>query len=246
MQDDILQEIFTNSDFKGNGLLARILTCKPQSKVGKRAYNTHPVSEDLRREYDNAIKRLLKFDPTGIVDLTLSTQAKEISEQWFYDIEGKLPEEYRFMGDWAGKLHGYTLRIAGLLHVMEHYNKPLGIDENRTISRETMHSALKLAGQFLAHSMWAYKFTGTDTEEENAKYVWGKISAKTKKNIGGEVSYTKSEITKMCRRFDKVEELTEPLAKLEQMGYLKAYTVPSNKRGQTTVEMFEVNPLALK
>lgn len=75
--------------------------------------------------------------------LYLSSKANDLSRNWFNTIENKLREEFAFIGDWAGKLHGATLRIAGILHCME--NNP---NEENEIQADIFLNAICIAEYF--------------------------------------------------------------------------------------------------
>ena len=71
------------------------------------------------------------------------------------------------MRDWAGKLPGAAVRLAGLLHCAE---KPQ--DAVTGISLETMTRALDLAGIFADHARIVFDMMGADTELQGARRVW--------------------------------------------------------------------------
>jgi len=69
----------------------------------------------------------------------LSDEAEALSEQFYNALEPRLGKDgdLEHMADWAGKLHGAVLRIAGLLHAVE------GISEksNPTTQAQADHPA---------------------------------------------------------------------------------------------------------
>ena len=50
-QDNVLEGLMRNDVFKSRGLNARILYCRPKSKVGTRHFDTPELSEELEKEY---------------------------------------------------------------------------------------------------------------------------------------------------------------------------------------------------
>lgn len=106
-----------NKDFRGKGLLARFLYSIPNTRVGERVYKTKPVSPFVRSDYEKLIHELLDIpDFTNFSDriIKLSDEADKLAEEYYHWIESRLTNELEEIEDWAGKLHGNTMRIAGV------------------------------------------------------------------------------------------------------------------------------------
>lgn len=115
-QPSVLSGIMSNDTFRGRGLTARFLYSIPTSFVGQRRYRSNPVPEEVYRRYADCITNLLEDEYSKVPELiTLSPQADRMLEAFAEELEPKLKTEYADIGDWAGKIVGNTLRIAGLL-----------------------------------------------------------------------------------------------------------------------------------
>lgn len=116
VQPQIIADIMDNKDFRGRGLLARFLYCIPNTRVGSRTYKSKPINPFVREQYEKLINELLNIpDETGFLERTikLSPEADILSEAYNQWIEHQLVNELEEIEDWAGKLHGNTMRIAG-------------------------------------------------------------------------------------------------------------------------------------
>lgn len=58
-QDNVLEGLMRNDVFKSRGLNARILYCRPKSKVGTRHFDTPELSEELEKEYHELMLHML-------------------------------------------------------------------------------------------------------------------------------------------------------------------------------------------
>jgi hypothetical protein len=231
LQERVVNELFANSQFTGRGLVSRMLYCKPASLVSKRKYDTQPIEAVIRQAYENAVRQLLGCSDTTSM-LRLSEEAQDISRSWFDYLEPLHAEELSNMGDWSGKLHGATLRIAGLLHCMEHWSD---MGSQSIISGETMRNAVKIGKYLLEHAKWAYSII-CDERLVKARYVLGKIV-----EDGGQ-TLSRRDILRLCRKFDKVEELTPALNVLEEYGYIRRYIQEPTHPGCKPNVLYEINP----
>lgn len=234
MQDSVIGEVFANEQFKGRGLVARMLFCKPQSTVGRREFDTTPVAPETAQAYEDAVFALLEHPDTGDL-LHLSIEAQAVSREWFQRLEPMHVDELADMGDWSGKLHGATLRIAGLLHCMEHWDD---LGHNLIVSGRTMKNAVEIGAYLLEHAKWAYLTMGADMRTAEAKYVLKKIEAL------GKPVFPLRDIMRKCRKgsLGSVEKITPALTLLEEHGYIKSFEQrPTQGKGKPNV-FYEVNP----
>ncbi len=143
------------------------------------------------------------------------------------------------MGDWAGKLVGASLRIAGILHCMEYANITAGC----LISVTTMKKAIVIAKYFLEHSKYAYTLMGTDKEIQKAKYILQKLKKQEKMLL------KRSEILSMCRskEIEKVDDIIKALDILIEYGYIIELEAEEVKRaGRKPDIVYELNSLYFK
>jgi len=240
VQDIVLEEIMSNDIFKGKGLNARFLYCNPISTVGARKFNTDKFPKILEDEYKQLIYKLLKIsneEKTKI--LKLSNEANKELEIFYNWLEPQLVDELEFMADWAGKLVGACLRIAGILHCMEYSNITTGC----LVSSDTIKKAIEISKYFLEHSKYAYTLMGADKETQKAKYILKKLEKQDK------MSLKRSEILSMCRSryIAKVEDIIKALDILVEYGYIIELEAEKREKvGRKPDVVFELNPLYFK
>lgn len=242
VQDKVLEELMSNDKFRGKGLNARFLYCNPISTVGKRKYKTEEIPVIVEEEYNNIINKLLEIpqkEETTI--LKFSFEADKELETFYNWIEPQLKNELEFMGDWAGKLFGACLRIAGILHCMEYSN----IDSSCLVSVDTVKKAITISKYFLEHSKYAYMLMGADKEVEKAKYILNKLEKQDK------MSLKRSEIFSISRspsrNINKVDNIVKALDILVEYGYILELEAEEKAgAGRKKDIVFELNPLYFK
>lgn len=118
-QPNVISEVLNNTTFRG--LTARFLYCMPVSFVGSRRFQSKPVPDEVYHRYERRVINLLEDDyPEKPETITLSDDAEKLLIAFAEEIEPKLASDYAELADWAGKLIGNTLRIAGFSAVREH------------------------------------------------------------------------------------------------------------------------------
>jgi hypothetical protein len=130
---------------------------------------------------------------------------------------------------WGGKLCGYALRIAGLLHIAEHNF------DCTLINEQTMLSALEIANSLIDHAIAAYGLIQTDHTKEDTKEVFQWI------HINGQLSFTQSEIRLAMRNrsVGKAERLTKALSQLAECNLISAPQILPTRKPTT---VYYVNP----
>ena len=239
-QPQILRELMGESAFRGRGFHARFLYAYPKGMVGSRKVDgIEPIPENIKANYNGFIRSLLKIDNEEPVIVKLSPEASNLMVQFRQWLEPQLIEELEPICDWAGKLHGQVLRIAGLLHVAVNsvaYTTPF---TDIPVSRQTMENAITIGKYFLQHSIYCFGEMGADENINNARYIMEKIKH------GGRTKYSKTEIVRLCRKFKSVEELSEPLNLLTERHYLREEPQPYNGVGRQPEPLLAINPLWL-
>lgn len=128
-QPSVLRGLTAQEGFRGRGLLARFLYALPPSRLGYRSLDTTPVSETVVTAYSEMCLQLLTIDPerdtAGRIipkQLRLSSEAHAEWKVFARQVEGHLRPsgEFEHLKDWAGKLPGAVLRVAGLFHCVTH------------------------------------------------------------------------------------------------------------------------------
>lgn len=241
VQPVIIQNMQSKKAFNGNGMLERFLYVLPKSKLGYRTHNTPTVPQDIRQAYRRKIRTLLNI-PALLKDgqegphiLTLSSEALKDWREFQANIETQLRPDGRLsscLGS-GGKICGFALRIAGLLHVAEHGHDHL------VISSETMARALEIAALLTNHAIAAYGMMGSDQVIEDAKVVFGWIMAQRKP------FFTQTDVTLAMRhrKLGKAEPLAKALSILIGRSLIsKPEKLPTRK--PTT--LYHVNPALLR
>lgn len=243
VQPQVIADIMDNKDFRGRGLLARFLYSIPNTRVGSRKYRSNPIDPVIKEDYDKLVKELLDIpDLTGFCDriIKLSPEADKLSEQYNQWIEGQLNGELEEIEDWAGKLHGNTMRIAGILHVVKHKCDSVRIPLEET----TVKSAIAIGKYYLEHSRNAFDIMGLSDSPEikDAKYI---ISRLVTNDLNDKNDFiTKREALRLCQRFKAADEMEPGLQVLVEHGYI-AIVKESAGRGRPSEKIY-INPEYLK
>lgn len=240
VQPNVLSGMMQNGTFRGRGLTARFLYCMPTSIVGQRKYRTEPIPAEVSRNYSALIRNLLEDEQQAEPEeITLSPGADRLLEEFSGDVERKLKTEYVDIADWAGKLVGAVLRIAGVLCRASVIRSdgfledpaPLVVDE------ATMQDAISIGRYFTEHSRAAFSLMGADSLVKQSQYLLDAIS----KN--GLVEFTRRDIMRLCRSFKTADEVQPVLNHLAEYGYIamKGSNAPTGK-GRPAGQVYLVNP----
>lgn len=217
-QPSVLKTIMGNSDFEGQGFLARFLYSLPPSPVGKRRYETYPVPTEVEEAYTALLRSLLDIQPDEGKPrvIRLSPEAHQKAKAYAEALEPRLNEDLEFIEAWAGKLHGQIMRIAGILHCCKYGDEmdavPLELD--------TMQKAETIGNYFLEHSMAAFRISGLadDQATKDAKYILKRLESTGKTEI------KKRDLQQLCKDragLETAEDMEPGLAVLVKRGYIK-------------------------
>lgn len=234
-QPIVLSSIMEDKTFKGKGLLARFFYCIPNSLVGKRKYRASPIPESIEAAYKNLISSLLSIPDTDKPSIIPYSPEADILTEHFYDeIEPRLTEDLEEIGEWAGKLHGNSMRIAALLHCCQHLSKSADIP----IDAKTIHDARLIGLYFLEHAKAAFSIMGMgeSQEEKDAKYI-----LKRMEKIEEDYTAVKT-VFDLCRKkegFKTMEEFRPKLDILVGRGYI--FIEPTTTGGRPTEKIY-INP----
>lgn len=242
VQPQVVLDIMDNKDFRGRGLLARFMYCIPPTLVGSRKYRTKPINPFVKEQYEKLVYELLNIpDIAGERLIRLSPEADLISEQYNQWIEQRLTNEFEEIEDWAGKLHGNTMRIAGIFHIIKHrinaYNIPLEAD--------TMTAAVKVGKYYLEHSKAAYDIMGLSDPQDvkDAKYIISRLGQNDLNDLNDFIP--KMEAIRLCQRFSTAEEMQPGLQVLEEHGYISIVKEKTGKKGRPSERIY-INPEYIK
>lgn len=243
VQPQVICDIMDNKEFSGRGLLARFLYSIPNSLVGSRKYRTEPVNKALKEDYNNLIKDLLKTNEMDFErTIHLSEEADLQSEIYNQQIERRLTDDLEQIEEWAGKLHGNTMRIAAIFHIVKY-----GWDAvNVPLEAETLAGAIKVGQYYLEHSMAAFDMMGLSDPQDvkDAKYIISRIEQNSKNSNNSKKTeiITKRNAYDLCKgHFKSVEEMEPGLQVLVERGYIAIKKEKPAGRGRPSEQIY-INP----
>ncbi len=255
IQPEVLYDIGNKPGFRGRGLLGRFLYVLPESRLGKRCIETVPISCATEKRYSDMLLRLVeaswKVEENNRKvsnQITLSREARRHWIQFAEYIESKLGPDgpFAYMTDWAGKLQGQAIRLAGLYHVAQ-TPWPASVP----IAQDTMDSALELALILAEHARIAFGKMGADPAIVCAQKLLKWI---TKEKVNHFSARDALNIVKGDHRFSKMEQVQAGLETLEERCFIRPMAINENKnqrgnngkktRGRKPSPKYEVNPLA--
>jgi hypothetical protein len=240
----VLRHLAEKRDFRGRGLVARFLYSIPPSLLGRRAVDPPPVPSDLSHRYEQLLRTLLGNAGGGPIE---EPQMLRLSGEAHADWLGFCKEHEPRLGaggdlasltDWAGKLPGAAIRIAGLLHAAQFPSAPGATP----ISAATMASAIALGEYFTQHALAAFAIMGADPTLDGARHVLAWV-----KRIDESSFVLRDAFQALKGTFKKVDELRAALAVLEERSYIRQR--PEERRagpGRRPSPTYDVNPLWLQ
>jgi replicative DNA helicase len=228
IQPQVLVDISAHPALRGRGLLARVLYSLPADIVGWREIEPAAVNGDVRTTYSSNLAGLVMSmdgwtDPARIL---VSPAALAELTRFQRDVEPRLRAgtgDLSDLRDWASKLVGGAVRIAGLLHLAEHLKDGYG----KPIASETMKRAIQLAEYFTEHARAAFRQMGADPVISDARTLLDWIKRSTA------AEFSKRDMFRGCQseRFQKATALDAPLALLAEHGYVRTIPPESTGRG---------------
>lgn len=215
-QPSVLRKFGGNGDLAGRGLPARFLFALPKSLAGYRRDDAAPVPEHTGARYAERVETLAmtfaEWEDPAVVALT--DGAKAIRAKAAGQVERQLRPggSLRDMREWANKLSGTTLRMAGLLHVAHHPTDGW----RRPIDADRMAEAVKLTAFFIAHYRAALAVIVGDPAVDAARAVLATLVGK------GMTAFTRRELhRRMHRLLPKAAQVTAVLDTLTQHGWVR-------------------------
>ena len=240
-QPNVVSAVLGNTTFRGRGLTARFLYCMPISNVGGRRYRSRPITEDSYQRYEQKIVNLLEDEyPAKPEVITLSDEAEDLLSSFAEELEPKLVDEYAGMADWAGKLVGNTLRIAGLLCRAGAFRSHdfLDVSDSLEVDGRTMEKAIRLGRYFLNHAQAAYDVLPEDGMYQQASLILQMIVDKKLQE------FDRRAAMRWCRSFKTVAEIQPVLDFLDDYGYIaqKGEKPTGVVTGRPPLPRYIVNP----
>lgn len=237
IQPSVLAEIGQNKTLRGNGFIARILFSYPRPTAGTRTFRSESIPPVVKARYNFRVDELGRGFATldEPLEFALSPEAFDEIEAFFKTIEPQIAPggELSHMSDWASKLTGATIRIAGLLHAAEN-----GLEGSTLIDGETMANAVRIALFFLAHGKTAQNVMTGHENAADAQHVidWAQRQGITR--------FTVSEFkNKSARNWDD-ERVEAALQTLVNHGYARVMHPAEYAKtvGRGSSAMLELRP----
>ncbi len=213
VQPSVLSGLMENRTFRGRGLTARFLYSVPRSRVGNRKYRTEPVSVEVEENYYRVIQNILSDESSDVIKL--SPEADKLLEAFSDEVERGLKSDYSDIADWAGKIVGGVLRIAGILcraSVMRF--EALDLSDELIVTPEIMQSAIDIGKYYISHAKSAFSLMGADALTKQSKYVLDTVIHNRM------TEFSRRDIMRICRSIKTAEELQPILDHLTELGYL--------------------------
>ncbi len=241
IQPQVIEGLAGKAAFRGRGLLGRFLYSLPRSPIGERMIAPPSVPTEIAENYRQAVRTMLeRVDQfqTGLAEpliLRLSQKALILLERWEEEIEEKLAEggEMELITDWGGKLAGATVRVAAVLHCVEH--GPAG-----EIGSRSIQAAIEIARYLVPHAAAALNLMEAkegESTDDNAAYILRWIKRHER------LEFTRSEAQHHGKqRFPMVDAIDEPLAELVKRGYIRQKPSAPARPGRPPSPAYEVNP----
>jgi hypothetical protein len=245
VQPIVLQNMAAKKSFRGNGSLERFIYAIPKSNLGYRTHDKQPISEPIRHAYHRRVGELLEIPPikdnVGTEQPRILTLALDAFRDW-REFQAAIEVQLRPGGrlelcqGWGGKISGYALRLAGLLHIAEHGQS------NLVITGTTMANALELAALLTEHALAAFQLMGTDESTDDAKELYKWIVTNPKE------SFTQSNFSYAMRnrKQGKQDRLQKAITILiDRIILSEPETVKAGNAKKPTT-FYRVNPAILK
>lgn len=237
-QPDVLRECINNQAFMRRGLMARFLIAWPESRVGKRLYDTPPIPEEVSAAYEKVVTRLLALGMDGDKPylLRLDEKAQALSRFLFQDLEGQMTTDFVGMAGWPQKLHGVIGRIAGIIHLVE--DPEDGVDT--PVNEDDFLRAQTIGLYYLTHALTIFKTA--NVEETLAMKCLEKLRGLREKygNSIWERKTVRNSLRGTLRKHGGKDALNDVLEELTARGYLRywqGFTGEGNHRPTTYYEL---------
>lgn len=245
IQPAVLVDIGRMPGFRGRGLLARILYSLPVNTVGRRRVGTPPPPEHVAAGYTDRLRALVlaltDWTDPAVLSLDPAADARVLALETA--IEPRLDHDAGDLGhvaDWASKLTGATVRIAGLLHLATHATDHQDSWTSRAIDAPTVDAAARIGHYYLTHALAVFDHMGADPTTDDARTVLDWIGRT------GTTRCTRRDLFAALRgnaRFKKVTDLDPALGLLIDHGHLRPVPAPAPAgAGRPPSPAYDVHP----
>lgn len=231
VQPHVLLDLGKKEAFRGLGILARFLWAQPRPQAGHRTNDEPPIPGVTRRDYVKGLDDLaVGIDKlTEPVTLTLEPAARREWVKFANETEEKqLPgADLATLKDWANKLAGAVLRIAGLLQIAT-----FGVTE-QIIKRDVLLKAISIGRYLIEHTQVAFGTIYNHASPDDAEHILAWATER------GKTSVTVTDLTRSIRSWNK-DRIMDALQMLVDHGYAKVSTDP---RTGKAIQGIDLRPL---
>ncbi|MDA0661089.1 MAG: DUF3987 domain-containing protein [Planctomycetota bacterium] len=237
IQPQVIRGLADQPAFRGRGLLGRFLYAAPPSWIGERIIGPPPVPEGVRNSYHNMMEQLASVSPViegEILILRFDDESDLALREFESEVEGALADggNYEAIRDWAGKMAGAAVRIAGILHCVE-------FGPDGAIGVGTFRAAAKIARYLAPHADHVLRMmcatNGGTVDDSQYLLRWILRHDLT--------SFTKRDAHQHGRRrFPQPDNMDPALAELTRRGYIRPVVHDTSGPGRPPSPEFEVNP----
>jgi len=227
-QPQQFRQAMATPQFSGRGLVQRFLYSFPEGRAGQQTYTSSDIPQGVQRAYNELIERLLRLPASDTV-IVHDRESYDYFQGYFELLQDKMKPDGMFgnMKDYAAKMFGKVLRIAGLLHLCEH-------SADEPITGRTAMNAVNIG--LWAENMSLRAFDGGAGDDEltkNAKYMTGRLKALDCETI------SLTNLKRQCRAIADKECFAETVKLLEDMHYLRRERLETAGRPS---ELYHINP----
>jgi hypothetical protein len=232
-----------HNKLRGKGLLGRFIYAYPVSKVGGRNMRPQPIPASTTTGYHSRIHELIERVWDGPEQpLVFTDAAADTLIEFRSTIEPRLHEktgDLRAIGEWAGKLHGTTARIAAVLAL---YDDPGA----QHVGTDHVTRAIQLARYLIAHASRIYEVMDRkeqDTALDRARDILAWLRQRRDEPV---VTFTRRDAQRgLGRGAGTAEDVQEALDLLDEYGWLARQPTPERapgQRGQNPLPQYAVHP----
>ncbi len=237
VQPHVIDCLMSNEQLLSRGLCARFLYSYPTSLIGHREIrNARPVSKTTENAFNSIIQTLLQQSYKGETrELTLSPEAMELYYGWAEEVEKNIGPGAIWHGianGWEGKLVGNTIRLAGIVKLMDSQDYALPIEESH------FSAAIELARYFVAHALAVTGKAAGLTPA--AREVLDELKKQGESPFS---PYTLRQRLRFRKNFKEGSKVDEALSCLAAAGFIRKTLPPAWQGvGRKPEALYEVHP----
>ncbi len=242
VQKDIIETLTDTPGFRGRGLLGRFLYAIPTDLLGRRVADPPPVPPSVTGDYQNVLRALADMAvPENPHELHLAPDADLLRKNLDRWVESQIGPggALSAITDWAGKLVGAVVRLAGLLHLADLAGQ--AAPWSTPVSADAMKRAVEIGQYLVPHAQVAFGMMGADPHIKAAQRILDWVMRH------GLRTFSKRDAFNGNRGFfERAAALDVPLDILAERGFIRLRPIPpSGGQGRPPSPVWEVNPLWL-